>query len=510
MKVRFLKNTNIRLQPSTNANEPIGMVYANTTLEVEDQLIDGVSMDHPTQWFRDFNGWYYFSGSAEQIKPKIVAPPLPLPILQPPPTVFVQEETTIQSSPANPIFLPIPEEEFIAGVPQGETRLPNSSSQSREIPAIVANNSEFEVFRSIPEPSSFETFNALTATVKIETSPAFIPPPTNNLTSTIEPLLTKENIKTNWQTPVAGRSNWAIEGYSLDQEWWKKRNLTGKGIRIAILSTGAALNHPDLEGAVQLIFDTTEATPSSVPRPPSAVHRQPSDDEDGLGTQAAVLAAGRGNICFGIAPEATLLIGKLGAFDRNITPESLLAGVEWAINAKADVIALLVDFRELNASQRENLQNVVQKALANNIILLAPVGNSIERKPENRFPASFEGVIAVGAHDMYGKRSPFSAKSHQLDILAPGEDLLTSDMNQKPIKNQKNTALATAFVAGFVALVKQWEMQNNRSSTPDDFLARLRESAIAHQLLTKGNDVEYGFGLLNPIGLLEILEPINH
>jgi len=139
-----------------------------------------------------------------------------------------------------------------------------------------------------------------------------------------------------------------------------------------------------------------------------------------------------------------LLIGKIGEYDQGITPESLVAGLDWAIDAGAHIIALLVDFRELNTGQKQSLQEAINRALARNVLLLAPVGNSIERRPEDRYPASLEGVLSVGAHDIYGQRCAFSAKSYQLDLLAPGEGLLTSNLEQLPTGNLKSTVIATA------------------------------------------------------------------
>jgi hypothetical protein len=153
---------------------------------------------------------------------------------------------------------------------------------------------------------------------------------------------------------------------------------------------------------------------------------------------------------------------EIGASPNDITPESLMAGLEWAIAQKADVAALLVDFLELTEAQKKQMSDVIARALDANMVLLAPVGNSSERKPEDRFPAAMEGVISVGSHHSFNRRSEFSAKSYHLDFLAPGEGLNTSDLQRGLGSNLKNTAIATAYAAGFVALIRQWKNSTTR------------------------------------------------
>lgn len=450
MKIRFRKNTNIRSAPGALENDPLGIVYAGTVLEIEDQIHEGAAIDSNSKWFRDHNGWFYWSGETEILQGITAAAPAPASAIMSPPVVEEAEPT-----------------------PEDETR-------GAELHTIT-----YEPAPVVPK----ETVSTELESVMIA------PQPTPEVISFQKPELVTPAIPESQGvfTPDHERLNWGIENYELQLHWWQEHRLTGRGITVALLSTGAALEHPDLAGAVVRTFNAINATAAPL-------------DQHGLGTQAAVLVGGRGHIAFGVAPEASLLIGKIGEFDQDITPENLIAGLNWAIDAEAHIIALMVDFRELSAEQKQNLQRAIDRAYNRNIVLLAPVGNSIERKPENRFPASLDGVLSIGAHDIYGQRCTYSAKSYHLDILAPGEGLLTSNPDQQPSGTLKTTAIATTFTAGFLALVRQWEIRNNRLSTPQDLAERLRSTAAAHKTITKGNDVEYGYGLLNPMELLKSLE----
>jgi subtilisin family serine protease len=452
MKIRFTENTNIRRVPTAQQNAPVGIVYAGTELEVEDVEHTGTAIGTNRTWYRDQNGWYYWSGKTEPVyaPPPPVAPPPPAPA---PPASVSEDDTHRPAAPAFPTALPLPDDDDggdLSDVPEGETRRLGP-------PPTLA------------PPPVFTTENPPVR------PPVPVPPPDL------------------WRAPDTRLLNWGISNFALAQ-WWQERGLTGRGVRIALLSTGAALDHPDLAGAVSSTFDVSGNAALAA-----------GSDQHGLGTQAAVVAAGRGRLAFGVAPEAALLVGKVGEYDHDISPENLLAGLHWAIDAGAHIAALLVDFRELTEAQRQGFEEAIARASEANILLLAPVGNSTEKRPETRYPAGLEGVMCIGAHDQYGQRSAFSAKSPQLDVLAPGEALLTSDHRQQSVASLKTTAIATAFAAGVMALVRQWEQQNNLVAPPNDFCEHLRSTAAANKAITQGNDVGYGYGLLNPAALLQSL-----
>jgi len=493
MKIRFRKVTNIRSDHQSLRADPIGVVYANTMLEVDGVIHEGASVKGDNRWWRDHNGWYYWAGETEAVMPEGTAPhPTPsVPLPAPLPTASLPLPTASLPLPAAPlptvplpppptaaaelIALPVPDDSFVQGgaVPTGEWRsLEENVQLVQEAPVVVAEaivavagavavNSEFESFQT-PPPA--------TATA-IATATAPAPP---------------ELI-----TPRVQRLNWGLELGQIPNYWWQEKRLTGRGVTLALLSTGADAQHPDLMGTPLPVFA-------------NIIENQSFGDSHGLGTQAAIVAAGKGQIAYGIAPEAKLLIGKIGASPNDITPESLMAGLEWAIAQKADVAALLVDFLELSDAQKKQMSDVIARALDANMVLLAPVGNSSERKPEDRFPAAMEGVISVGSHHSFNRRSAFSAKSYHLDFLAPGEGLNTSDLQRGLGDNLKNTAIATAYAAGFVALIKQWEKQHNEVFSPSDITAVLRETAH-YEGINKGKDTEMGYGILHPQAVLERL-----
>jgi len=515
MKIQFQEDTFIRNNLGLPVADPIGIIYKGTVLNVEDKYyLAAFSINNNDRWYRDGNGWYYWSGGTELVPadanmgmpvvvPPVVItvppvavtpPPAPLPPTPPLPTgispvvaIIPPESQSASQRVETMVFFDTEHLPEGFSIPDGETRYIPSVAETPQKPMVREDPGEMiprgevsDVDVSVPADRGRDSDPVLSFP-----DPAF---------ESIRSSASSPPAVTDWSNLSPQKINWGIQHNALPRDWWQQRGLTGKGIRIALLSTGADLNHPDLAGSLESIFTTL------------ADSEETFDDRHGLGTQAAVIAAGRGKLAFGVAPESTLLIGQVGYLDQEITPASLLAGLEWAIDNGADIVAMLVDFRDLPDAEKQVFNQLINRAKDRNVLLVAPVGNSLERRPEERFPAALEGVLSVGAHDVYGKRCAFSAKSYKLDLLAPGEGLLTSGPQQNAVDNLKTSAIAAAYVAGFLALVRQWEREHNRLFAPASLLDMLRNSAEANKTITKGDDVEFGFGILNPAAMLHLLE----
>src|SRR5690606_28555425 len=93
---------------------------------------------------------------------------------------------------------------------------------------------------------------------------------------------------------------------------------------------------------------------------------------------------------------------------------AILAGVEWGIKEKVDVMNLSLGGP--NAGFLE--KRVYAKAQEQNIVVVAASGNDGELV--NSYPASFPEVLSVGAVDKNFLIAPFSNWSESLDVVAPG------------------------------------------------------------------------------------------
>lgn len=310
------------------------------------------------------------------------------------------------------------------------------------------------------------------------------------------PVAENEKAKTPLPPPIVfppidkHKLNWALRNSLIPTEYWENQAVRGEKITVAILGTGASITHPDLQGAIAQTwaFDGSNAAESI----------------ENIGTQAALLVAARGTFSYGVVPQANLLVAKIGENERNIQVSDAIAGLDWAINQEADIVAILADFRMLNPPDRITLEKLIQKALNKNILLIAPVGNGTGPKPEESFPAALDGVLSVGAHDPHQDQSLFSSRSYRLDILAPGEELSLANTLGGYGVNIRSTSAAAAFVAGTAALYKGICLKHNKVFEPPIFIERVRKTAKPRNPLTKGKDVAYGHGILSLADLLEL------
>lgn len=507
MKIRFLEDTYIRKMPRVENNQPVGTVFQGSEIEVEPDTVRGDPVQHTDRWYCDKNGWYYWSGKTEPVEEEPAPPPGDTHG-----GIMIWPATTTPDSgdeipPRDEIPPQANDDTGMSSetIPEGETRLVPSLE---ELMAREERSRAGALTAPPPKPG-------LTAEAPARPEPAAAPihgfdlPPLPE--TELESARPPAHIRTTapppeedrpaadapadalWRNPAPQNLNWGVRNYLIAKDWWQQRQLTGKGVRVAILSTGAAQGHPDLVHLREFF--------------PGQERAEPLQDRHGLGTQAAVVAVGAGNTVFGVAPEAQLLVGKLGEQDHLLSPDGLIQALRWAIDAGADVIAMLVDFPDLDVRQLEALQILVNDAIARGILLVAPAGTSENKKPESRYPARLTGVLSVGAHDKYGQRSGFSARSYDLDLLAPGEALLTSTPEQQPVNNLKSTAIAAAFTAGFLALVRQWYREQQLEVQPGEIFDLLRRTAVARRSFNKGEDVEFGYGILNPIDVLKALDP---
>jgi Tol biopolymer transport system component len=112
------------------------------------------------------------------------------------------------------------------------------------------------------------------------------------------------------------------------------------------------------------------------------------------------------------------------------------------------------------------------------------------------YPANLPTVSAVGALTPYGYVSPYSSSGPDLDFVAPGLNIFTTDRVGAlgwggDYGLGSGTSFASPFVAGIAALLRSADPE----LSPDAILARLRDSAL--DLGEPGHDPKYGWGAVD-------------
>ncbi|MBA4019543.1 MAG: subtilisin Carlsberg [Pirellula sp.] len=284
-------------------------------------------------------------------------------------------------------------------------------------------------------------------------------------------------------TQLSETTDWGLALLRVPDHW---RETQGQGIRVALLDTGLERTHPDLLGAVDDLRDFT-ASPSG------------TLDRVGHGTHTAGIVGARRNDrgVVGVAPACRLLIGKVLGDDGSGADDSVAAGIDWAVAAGADVISLSLG----SPTASPAIAAAVSRAVAAGKFLICAAGNDGRDQSVN-YPARLDDTVAVGAVDRNGRIAEFSSRGPEVDLCAPGEDILSTYLGGGYAR-LSGTSMAAPFVAGVVALLLAKHKQAGGATpveTPRQLIEHLQRTAT--DAGPTGRDPAYGFGLIDPAKLL--------
>ena len=218
----------------------------------------------------------------------------------------------------------------------------------------------------------------------------------------------------------------------------------GKGVQVALLDTGIELTHIDLADNISSLSYNTESNSS-----PSQIINNESHGTHMAGTIAAVKDNNLQVV--GVAPQSTL-ISISNALDE--TPNSRMKrvdGINWAWQHGADII----NNSWVISPQFDAINNAINNALTKGrngkgTVMVFASGNDYGAVS---FPAnSNPDIISVGSVNYTGVRSNFSNYGNELDLVAPGEYILSTTLDNYT-DFLSGTSSATAHVSGVAALV---------------------------------------------------------
>lgn len=220
----------------------------------------------------------------------------------------------------------------------------------------------------------------------------------------------------------------------------------GRGVRVAVIDTGADTEHPDLRGR---IAQTTNFVEGGEKTFTSDLH----------GTAVAGVIGARADDSFGIsgiAPDVDLLLVKACWHRQPKHSEAWCSS--WTL-AKAIDFAIVERVRVINLSlggpADTLLTRLLLKAVEEHGITVVAAVN--ERNQVSGFPANLPQVIAVVASDPHdGVRA--IADKHQTLLAAPGVEVLTTVPNSRH-GFLSGSSFAAAHVSGIVALLLEGDPQ---------------------------------------------------
>lgn len=315
--------------------------------------------------------------------------------------------------------------------------------------------------------------------------------------------------------------------YKLWNQSYLGLNLTGSGIKVAIIDSGINISHPDINYTFANKENWRHCYNSILDKNASSYgNLSVCNDNIGHGTFVSGIVAGRyeGDLtkCFegyecGVAPNATLMVIKV--FDsESTTLENILDGLNYAVNNGADIISMSFGADE-NVSCYDDpevsiLSNVVDEITKNGTITIASAGNGLDTNGDGNIdvvertifpPACSKNVIAVGSTDKGGKISSFSSRGPtdddriKPDLVAPGEVIHSTTLDGYGYGS--GTSFSAPFISGIAALVKEYTKERNISLDTEKIKAILLASANPYG---QRNNV-YGSGMVNATRAIEVL-----
>jgi subtilisin len=223
-------------------------------------------------------------------------------------------------------------------------------------------------------------------------------------------------------------------------------HFNGSGIKVAVLDTGFDLGHPEFAGRAIVS---------------NSFVGQPVQDLNGHGTHTTGTACGpqapAGPIQrYGIGFRTKIFSGKVLTNAGSGTQAQVLAGMNWAIANKCEVISMSLGAQ---IAVQPSYTAAGNAALARGCLIIAAAGNASSRpgviNPAGA-PANSPTIMSVAAVDSSLKVAVFS-NGGKIDIAGPGVNDFSSWPRPQLHNTISGTSMATPHVSGCAAL---WAQSN--------------------------------------------------
>ncbi len=277
--------------------------------------------------------------------------------------------------------------------------------------------------------------------------------------------------------PIEYENSWGVEHIG---SWTAHdNNITGKGVRIAVLDTGIDYAHPELsmnfQGGWDFVFNDAD----------------PYDDSwNSHGTHVAgiIAAAANGSGVVGVAPRAELFAIKVLSGGGFGLLSWIIEGIEWAVDNNIDIVNI-----SIAGPHTEALQDACDAAYEAGVLIVAAAGY----RTDVAYPAAYDSVIAVTGTDMADQRGWFAPSGSQIELAAPGTSIQSTIVDDG-YAELDGTSQAAPHVAGVAALIlSAIAIDLNGDGFVDNQDVRLQLQMSALDLGDPGKDDVFGFGLVD-------------
>jgi len=275
---------------------------------------------------------------------------------------------------------------------------------------------------------------------------------------------------------------WGLQRHRLPECW---ELATGKNVNIYILDTGGDVNHPELKNNVKGTYNAVTGNLDVT-------------DVYGHGTHVSGISGADDNKIgmIGVAPDANIYLVNIFAGE-GANLFDYLAGLDWVKNHQVDgpkVVNLSIGSPDASYLEEEKLTELYDAG----ITVVAAAGNDGDFYADINFPGRYDTTIAAASSRGDDNISDFSSKGKGVDLAAPGDGIISA-VPGGGYQQWSGTSMAAPFVTGIVGLM----LEINPKLTPAEIKDRLTKTAT--DIYEAGKDINSGFGLINPLVVLQAL-----
>ncbi|MET9878426.1 type VII secretion-associated serine protease mycosin [Actinacidiphila glaucinigra] len=280
---------------------------------------------------------------------------------------------------------------------------------------------------------------------------------------------------------IKGRP-WSLQRIVLDQLW---KDTQGLGVVVAVIDTGVDKGNRQLATAIKFgggldLIDGKKG--------------DGTNDPVGHGTKVAGIIAARpakDTGFVGIAPRASILAIRQNDNQGGGTVRTMVKAIRHAADQGAKVINISQDTATAMPPDSA-LEQAVEYAKDRDALIVASAGNDgASGEVKLTYPASYDGVLAVGASDRDNARANFSQPGPFVGVAAPGVDMVSTVPFGGHCIDQ-GTSFSAPYVAGVAALI--------RAKHPDwtyrQVITQIEQTADRGK---PGRDDFVGWGVIDPV-----------
>ena len=213
--------------------------------------------------------------------------------------------------------------------------------------------------------------------------------------------------------------------------------LDASPVTVAVIDSGVCAEHPDLAGRIVDSYDFVEND-----------NVAQDEFEHGCAVAGIIAANINNNLGIaGIAPNAQIMALRVLDAQGVGTYSDTAGAIIYAVDNGASIINLSLG----GLSPSAVLEGAINYAVSQGITVIAAAGNTGDTTV--LYPAAYDTVIAVGATNAESAISSFSSRGAQIDLWAPGENIVS-------LLSNGNYAMynGTSYAAPHVSAVAALEM----------------------------------------------------